>query len=137
MPILIALSNGIGIAQEKNYQALTLEDCLALARQYNPVLAGSREKIQELVADYQAALSRFYPRLAVTSYYYRQPPNRFPPGGNVTSNDLFKREGFTGVSGKQLVFDGRRSQDNSQAAKTGIRLRNRKSKELPMKWFTL
>ena len=62
--LCMALGGGIGAAQEKNYQALTLEDCLSLARQYNPVLAGSREKIQELVADYQAARSKFFPRLA-------------------------------------------------------------------------
>ena len=35
---------------------------LALARQNNPVLAASQEKIQELVADYQAARSKFFPR---------------------------------------------------------------------------
>ena len=62
------ISLSIGLAQEKNYQALSLEDCLSLARQQNPVLAGSREKIQELVADYRAAQSKFYPRLAFTSY---------------------------------------------------------------------
>ena len=70
---------------------MSLEDCLSLARQYNPVLAASREKIQELTADYQAALSRFYPRLTLTSYYFRMPPNRFPPGGNITDKDLFKQ----------------------------------------------
>jgi outer membrane protein len=117
---IIAMSSSAGMAQEKNYPALSLEDCLALARQNNPVLAASREKIRELTADYQAALSRFYPRLSLTSYFYRQPPNRFPPGGNVTGKDLFKREAFTGVLGKQLVFDGFKTYYNSQAAKTGI-----------------
>ena len=99
--IIIALSSSIGVGQERNYQALSLEDCLALARQYNPVLAASREKIQELVADYQAARSKFFPRLVLTSYYNRQPPNRFSAGGS-TPFELFKREGYTGVYGKQL-----------------------------------
>ena len=117
--LIIALSSGIGVAQEKNYQALSLEDCLSLARQYNPVLAGSREKIQELVADYQAARSKFFPRLVLTSFYDRQPPNRFPPGGSSTPVELFKREGYTGVYGKQLVFDGLKTYYNTQAAKTG------------------
>ena len=67
-----------------DYQALSLEDCLVLARQYNPVLAASREKIQELVADYQAARSKFFPRLVLTSFYDQaaaQPlcPGRFHP----------------------------------------------------------
>ena len=106
-------------AQEKDYQALSLEECLSLARKYNPVLSASREKIQELVADYQAARSKFFPRLVLTSYYDRQPPNRFSPGGGLTNLELFKREGYTGVLGKQIVFDGLKTYYNTQAAKTG------------------
>jgi outer membrane protein len=115
---VIVLWMGQTDAAEKDYQALSLEDCLALARQYNPVLAGSREKIQELVADYHAARSKFFPRLVLTSFYNRQPPNRFSSGGS-TPFELFKREGYTGVLGKQLVFDGLKTYYNSQAAKTG------------------
>ena len=37
----------------------------------NPVLGASREKVQELVADYQAARSKFFPRLVLSSYYDR------------------------------------------------------------------
>jgi outer membrane protein len=101
-----------------DYQALSLEDCLILARENNPVLAASQEKIQELVADYQAARSRFFPRLVLTSFYTRQPSDRFAPGG-FTPFELFKRESFTGVYGKQLVFDGLKTYYNSQAAQTG------------------
>ncbi len=116
--LMYTLSSGIGAAQETNYQALSLEDCLSLARQYNPVLGASREKIQEMVADYQAARSKFFPRLVLTSFYNRQPPNRFAAGGS-TPFELFKREGYTGVYGKQLVFDGLKTYNNTQAAKTG------------------
>ena len=52
-----------------------------MAREHNPVLSASREKVQELVADYQAARSKFFPRLVLLSYYDRQPPNRFSSGG--------------------------------------------------------
>jgi len=105
-------------AAEKDYQALSLEDCQAIARQQNPVLAASREKIQELVADYQAARSKFFPRLVLTSFYDRQPPNRFALGGS-NPVELFKREGYTGVLGKQIIFDGLKTYYNTQAAKTG------------------
>ncbi len=115
----VVLQTGIVEGEEKNYQALSLEDCLALARQYNPVLSASREKINELAADYQAARSKFFPRLVLTSFYDRQPPNRFPPQGNLTGTELFKREGYTGVLGKQIVFDGLKTYYNTQAAKTG------------------
>jgi outer membrane protein len=110
---------GITAAQEKDYQALSLEDCLFLARQYNPVLGASQEKVQELVADYQAARSKFFPRLVLTSFYDRQPPNRFSPGGGLTNIELFKREGYTSLAGKQIIFDGLKTYYNTQAAKTG------------------
>ena len=110
---------GLATAAEKDYQTLSLEDCQAIARQQNPVLGGSREKVQELVADYQAARSKFFPRLVLLSYYDRQPPNRFPPSGNPGPFDLFKREGYSGVTGKQLIFDGLKTYYNTQAAKTG------------------
>jgi outer membrane protein len=116
--VLLAPSPGAGAA-DHDYHALTLKDCLSLARQNNPVLSASREKINELVADYQAARSKFFPRLVLTSYYDRQPPNRFPPSSNPLPFDLFKREGYTGVYGKQLIFDGLKTYYNTQAAKTG------------------
>jgi outer membrane protein TolC len=116
---LIIVQAGAMAAPEKDYQALSLEDCQAIARGQNPVLAASREKVQELVADYQAARSKFFPRLVMTSYYDRQPPNRFPPGGNPSGKDLFKRDSYTGVLGKQIIFDGLKTYYNTQAAKTG------------------
>ena len=115
---IIIFQAGISSAQGKNYQALSLDDCMVLARQYNPVLAASREKIQELTADYQAARSKFFPRLVLTSYYDRQPPNRFAPGG-FTPFELFKREGYSGVLGKQIIFDGLKTYYNTQAARAG------------------
>lgn len=66
--------NGQATVQEINYQALSLEDCLALALKYNPVLGGSKERIRELVADYDAARSQFFPRLVLLSYYQKLDP---------------------------------------------------------------
>jgi outer membrane protein len=118
---VLILQVGMAAAQEKDYQTLSLEDCLSLARKYNPVLGASREKVQELVADYQAARSKFFPRLVLLSYYDRQPPNRFSPGGALTNQELFKREGYTSVAGKQIIFDGLKTYNNTQAAKIGTR----------------
>jgi outer membrane protein len=119
--VIIPLLVGGAAAQGKDYQALTLEECLSLARQYNPVLSASREKVQELLADYQAARSKFFPRLVLLSYYDRQPPNRFSPGGALTAAELFKREGFASVTGKQIIFDGLKTYHNSQAAQFGAK----------------
>ena len=47
-----------------------------------------------------------------------QPPNRFAPGG-FTPFELFKREGLTAVTGKQIVFDGLKTYNNTRAARYG------------------
>ena len=105
-------------AAEKDFQALSLEDCLALARKENPVLAASREKVQELVADYQAARSRFLPRLVLLSYSIQQPSDRFVSGG-LPPPGLFTRETYGGITGKQILFSGLKNYHNSLAAKHG------------------
>ena len=112
----IMVPTGMGSAQAKDYQALSLEDCLALAREHNPVLGASREKVNELVADYQAARSKFFPKLTLISYYQRIDPDRLSPGGGATAQNLFGREGLTSLTGKQLVFDGLKTYYNTKAA---------------------
>ena len=102
----------------QDYRALSLDECLALAREQNPVLSASREKIRELLADYNAARSKFFPRLVLTSSYSRQPSDRFAPGG-FTPFELFKREGLTAVTGKQIIFDGLKTYNNTRAARYG------------------
>jgi len=105
--------------QMTDYQSLSLEDCLSLAGKYNPVLTGATERIRELVADYQAAKSKFFPRLVLLSYYERLAPDRLPPGGSLTNMELFKEESLTSISGKQIIFDGIKTYYNTKAAKIG------------------
>ncbi len=109
-------------AQGNDYQALSLEDCLALAHKYNPLLGASREKIRELVADYDAAQSKFFPLLVLGSYYQRLAPDRLPPGGSLPpGQQLFGLETLSSVTGKQIIFDGLKTYYSSRAAKIGIR----------------
>jgi outer membrane protein len=115
--ILVLLNPVVSLGQD--YRALSLDECLALAREQNPVLSASREKIRELLADYNAARSKFFPRLVLTSYYDRVPPNRFSSGGALTNFELFKREGLTAVTGKQIIFDGLKTYNNTRAARYG------------------
>jgi outer membrane protein TolC len=68
---LILLSDEDAVVQEVIYQALSLEDFLALAQQNNPYLGTGREKVRELEADYQLARSKFFPRLTLSFYYER------------------------------------------------------------------
>ena len=116
--VVLPLQAGKAGAQERNYQALSLDDCLALAQKENPVLGASREKIQELVADYQAARSSFFPRLTLLSYYTRQPADRFVSGGQPPPN-LFTKEQYWGITGKQILFSGLKNYHNTQAAIKG------------------
>ncbi len=108
-------------AQESDYHSLSLEDCLNLAGKYNPVLSGARERIRELIADYQAAKSQFFPQLALLSYYERLEPNRLPPGGSTAppTQDFNKDEGFAGIAGKQILFNGAKTYYNAQSARIG------------------
>lgn len=105
-------------ASSLDYQALSLEDCLALARKENPVLGASREKIQELAADYQAARSQFFPKLTLLSYFTRQPADRFVSGGNPPPN-LFTKELSGAITGKQILFSGLKNYHNTQATQKG------------------
>jgi outer membrane protein len=105
-------------ATSAGYQALTLEDCLTIAQKENPVLGASREKIQELVADYQAARSKYFPRLVLLSYSTQQPADRFVSGG-LPPPGLFTRETYGAVTGKQVLFSGLKNYHNTLAAKHG------------------
>ena len=105
-------------AAERDLQALSLEDCLTIARQENPVLGASREKVQELVADYQAARSQFLPRLVLLSYSTQQPSDRFVSGG-LPPAGLFTRETYGAITGKQILFSGLKHYHNTLAAQHG------------------
>ena len=99
---------------------LTLTDCLALARENNPVVSQAQERIRELVADHEAARSSAFPRLALTSYYQRLDPDRLPPGGFIPSGQqLFVEEGLVSLSAKQIVFRGGRTYCGARAAALG------------------
>jgi outer membrane protein len=121
--ILFLLNHHAALGRDN--RALTLDECLSRAREQNPVLSASREKIQELLADYNAARSKFFPRLVLTSYYNRVPPNRFSSGGALTNFELFKREGVVAATGKQIIFDGLKTYNNTQAARYGAEAQKR------------
>jgi len=101
------------------YQSLSLEDCLALARENNPLLSGATEKVRELLADYQAARSEFFPKLALVSHFERSNPDRLPPGGGNPNMPLFGEEGLVSVTGKQVLFNGWKTQYGQKAARIG------------------
>ncbi len=112
---------GAQTPRDPDYRSLSLEDCLALARRYNPALGGAVEKIRELTADYRAAKSQFFPQLVASSYYEQLGPNRLLPGIGIPPKGIAinSAEGFAGVTGKQLVFNGGQTWYGTKAAKIG------------------
>jgi len=91
---------------------------LAVARNHNPKILAAREKINELAADYTAARSKFFPRIAVNSYYYKIDPDRLAAGGPTTSK-LYSSESLHSLTGKQILFDGFKTYFSQQAAGIG------------------
>ncbi len=108
-------------AETAQNRLLSLEDCLALARRFNPTLGGAVEKIRELTADYRAVRSQLFPQLASLAYYARLEPNRLPPGGSPAPLrvDLNGEEGFVGIAARQLLFNGGRTYYDTKAARIG------------------
>lgn len=106
-----------------DFRSLSLEDCLVLARNHNPVLGGTTEKIRELTADYRSARSRLFPRITSLLYYQRLDPNRLPPGGTTAppTMDFNNEEAFAGITVKQILFDGGTRRQSTRAAKIGAR----------------
>ncbi|MGC8491723.1 MAG: TolC family protein [Syntrophobacteraceae bacterium] len=104
-----------------DYRSLSLEDCLSLARRYNPALGGAVEKIRELTADYRAARSQFFPQLISLAHYEGLEPNRLAPGGSTGPQraDFNGEEAFAGISATQLLFNGGQTYYNTKAAKIG------------------
>ena len=78
---MLAVQAGAGSPPAASYQALTLEDCLALARKENPVLAAFPGKDPGVGGGLPGGPVQFFPRLTLLSYYTRQPADRFVSGG--------------------------------------------------------
>ncbi len=57
------LNSNANSAREIDYRSLSLQDCLALARKFNPILGGATERIWELTADYRAANPQIFPQI--------------------------------------------------------------------------
>lgn len=109
-----------GLPQGESPKILSLTDCLALARENNPVASQSKERIRELVADYEVTRSSFFPRIALTSYYQRLDQDRMSPGGFTPPGQrLFDQEALGTITARQTLFKGGKTYYGTQAATLG------------------
>jgi outer membrane protein TolC len=110
-------------AQKATIEALTLEQCVALALERNPAIAIEQERLHVAEADHAVARSVLLPRLSGSASYNRLEPDRLSPAGLVlpgaTSPQLFVEESFAGLRLRQVVIDGR-SWPAARAAAKGI-----------------
>lgn len=95
------------LAQEQE-EALTLEQCVALALEHNPAVTIERERLRQSEEDYVVARAALLPKLTGSASYNRLDPGRLNPAGfaSATAPTLFVEEAFAGLRLRQLVIDG-------------------------------
>ena len=105
--------------QKGEVRILTLKECLDFALKNNPTISLNREKIQELVQDYNIARSGLFPAISLTAYANWLDSGRLSPGGGATTTVLFGQENLALGKVKQTLFDGFRTYYDMKGAKKG------------------
>jgi outer membrane protein len=105
--------------QKDQVKILTLKECLDLALRYNPTVSLNRERIQELIQDYNIARSGLFPALSLRAYANWVDPGRLSPGGGATTTALFGQENLGSVAARQNIFDGLKTYYGMKGAKIG------------------
>jgi len=93
-------------------KALTLEECIALALNYNPGLRIEQEKIDELENEYLIASSGLYPKVTASAYYTKVNPDRV----GIQPLMRYSEESLGQIRLKQLLYDGGKTRYSGRAA---------------------
>ena len=105
--------------QRGEVRILTLKECLDLALKNNPTISLNREKVQELVQDYNIARSGLFPAISLTAYANWLDAGRLSPGGGATTTILFGQENLALAKVKQTLFDGFKTYYDMKGANIG------------------
>lgn len=105
--------------QKGEVKILTLKECLDFALKYNPTISLNRERIQEMIQDYNIARSGLFPTLSLHAYANWVDPGRLSPGGGGTTTTLFGRENLALLTARQNIFDGLKTYYGMKGAKIG------------------
>jgi outer membrane protein len=122
LAILIALLLFPALAwsqQKAELKVLTLKECLEFALKYNPTISLNRERIQEMIQDYNIARSGLFPALSLRAYANWVDPNRLSPGGGATTTTLFGQENLGSLAVRQNIFDGLKTYYGMKGGKIG------------------
>jgi outer membrane protein TolC len=105
--------------QKGEVKVLTLKECLDFALKYNPTISLNRERIQEMIQDYNIARSGLFPTLSLRAYANWVDPGRLSPGGGATTTTLFGQENLGSLAARQNIFDGLKTYYGMKGAKIG------------------
>ncbi|MHB1194217.1 MAG: TolC family protein [Longimicrobiales bacterium] len=121
LALLGALAFGGG-STSLTAQEVTLDQCLELALARNPAIAVQAGRALEAEADHAAAHAPLRPTASASAYANQLNGDRMSPGGASLppETSLFTREGFAGLTARQLIYDGRRSSSARDAAASGV-----------------
>jgi outer membrane protein TolC len=118
--IVLLLLPALAWSQQKGeVKVLTLKECLDFALKYNPTISLSRERIQEMIQDYNIARSGLFPTISLRGYSNWVDPNRLSPGGVAKTTALFGQENLGSVAGRQNIFDGLKTYYGMKGANIG------------------
>jgi outer membrane protein len=117
--IVLLLPALVWSQQRGEVRILTLKECLDLALKNNPTISLNREKVQELVQDYNIARSGLFPAISLTAYANWLDSGRLSPGGGATTTLLFGQENLALAKVKQTLFDGFKTYYDMKGAKIG------------------
>ncbi|HUL38289.1 MAG TPA: TolC family protein [Thermodesulfobacteriota bacterium] len=105
--------------QKDQVRILMLKECLDLALKNNPTISLSRERIQEMIQDYNIARSGLFPTLSLRAYANWVDPGRLSPGGVANTTTLFGQENLGLLSTRLNIFDGLKTYYGMKGAKIG------------------
>ena len=120
--VVILLLPALAWSQQKGeFRILTLKECLDLALKNNPTISLNREKVLELVQDYNVARSNLFPAGSLSAYANWLDPGRLSTGGTTggTTTELFAQENLASAKLKQTLFDGFKTYWDMKGAKIG------------------
>lgn len=119
MLVLVFIPTWAQSQHRSEIRILTLKECLDLAVKNNPTISFNREKVNELVQDYNIARSNLFPAVSLSAYSDWVDPNRLSPGGGATTTKLFSQENLALAKAKQIIFDGFKTYYDMKGAKIG------------------
>jgi outer membrane protein len=92
-------------------QDLTLDECLRLALKRSPALAVARAGTEAAIAEYSAARAPLRSTVSAVLSANQLNQDRLSPGGlsPAPGSSLYTREGFAGLTARQLLYDGGRA----------------------------